>query len=221
MPKQKQLKIKIFANVFKNKKQKYLIYITICYETQNWAQVHPVSIGHPWDVSTTWLESTCGKFNFLDDLERHTPVYIRSHSWQCMSEQKPSHEVEGIVRRAPRRDCVICRDPQIQVCQACSVIPKKIWVCNCCQSCFNKVLSKGFEYLFKCVISLFFITPPLPPQKRNVFALSLWDIVCRLMRGKKRGGLHFIYSVQNIRNTFSFHDRLTRWMLWSLLDDTC
>ena len=33
-------------------------------------------------------------------------VYIRSHSWQRKSEHKPSHEVEGIVRRAPRQDCV-------------------------------------------------------------------------------------------------------------------
>ena len=40
------------------------------------------------------------------DLEGHTPVYIRSHSWQCISEQKPSHEVEGIVRSAPIQDCV-------------------------------------------------------------------------------------------------------------------
>ena len=40
------------------------------------------------------------------DLERHTPVYISSHSWQCMSEQKQSHEVEGIARRAPRQGCV-------------------------------------------------------------------------------------------------------------------
>ena len=37
------------------------------------------------------------------DLESHTPVYIRSHSSQCMSEQKPSNEVEG---RAPRQGCV-------------------------------------------------------------------------------------------------------------------
>ena len=36
----------------------------------------------------------------------HTPVYIRSYSWQCMSEQKTSHEVEAIVRRAPRQDLV-------------------------------------------------------------------------------------------------------------------
>ena len=40
------------------------------------------------------------------DLERYTPVYIRSHSCHCMSEQKPSHEVKGILRRAPRQDCV-------------------------------------------------------------------------------------------------------------------
>ena len=28
------------------------------------------------------------------------------HSWQCMSEKKPSHEVEWIVSRGPRQDCV-------------------------------------------------------------------------------------------------------------------
>jgi hypothetical protein len=32
------------------------------------------------------------------DLQRCTPVYIRSHSWQCRSEQKLSHVVEDIVR---------------------------------------------------------------------------------------------------------------------------
>ena len=51
------------------KKHKYHIYITIqtlCYETLNWAQVNLVSIDHPWDVSTTWLQATCGKLNWLD-----------------------------------------------------------------------------------------------------------------------------------------------------------
>ena len=37
-------------------------------------------------------------------LKRHTPVYIRPHSLQCMSEPKPSHEVAGIVHRALRQD---------------------------------------------------------------------------------------------------------------------
>ena len=45
-------------------------------------------------------------------MERHTPVYLRSHSWQCMSEQKPSHEVEGIVHRAPRQD--FCRSSDLE-----------------------------------------------------------------------------------------------------------
>ena len=36
----------------------------------------------------------------------HTPVYIRFHSWQCMLEQKPSHEAEGTACRAQRQDCV-------------------------------------------------------------------------------------------------------------------
>jgi hypothetical protein len=43
--------------------------------------------------------------------------------------------------------------PQIQVCQACSLIPKKTWGCNRCQRCFNKLMSKGSEYLWKWDIS--------------------------------------------------------------------
>ena len=35
----------------------------------------------------------------------HLPIR-RLHSWQCMSEQKPSHEVEGIVHRSPRQGWV-------------------------------------------------------------------------------------------------------------------
>ena len=34
----------------------------------------------------------------------HTPVYIRSHSWQYITEQKPRHEVKGTACRAQRRD---------------------------------------------------------------------------------------------------------------------
>uniref|UniRef100_A0A8K9UX51 Caspase-6 n=3 Tax=Oncorhynchus TaxID=8016 RepID=A0A8K9UX51_ONCMY len=46
--------------------------------------------------------------------------------------------------------------PQIQVCQACSIIPKKTRFCNRCQRCFNKVLSKGSEDFYKCDISFLF-----------------------------------------------------------------
>ena len=61
-------------------KRKYFIYIsfqTLCYETRNWVHVQPVSIDHPWDVSTSWLESTCGKFNWLDMIceGAHTCLY--------------------------------------------------------------------------------------------------------------------------------------------------
>ena len=84
----------------------YISILALRYEPQNWAQVHPVSIDHPWccynliEVHLWWIQL------IGHDLERHTPVYIRSHSWQCMSQQKPSHEVEGIVHRALRQDCV-------------------------------------------------------------------------------------------------------------------
>jgi hypothetical protein len=52
-----------------------------------------VSIDHPWDVSTTWLETTWGKFNWLDMiLERHTPVYV-GPTVDSKCQQKSSHEV--------------------------------------------------------------------------------------------------------------------------------
>ena len=70
--------------------------------------------------------------------------------------------------------------PQKQMCQAFSIIPKKTRDCNCCQRGFNKVLSKESEYLN--VIFPFFIK--LANISKSVFALSLWGIVCRLMRGK-------------------------------------
>ena len=51
-------------------------------------------------------------------------------------------EFEDLQRRM---GCQACS--QIQVCQACSIIPKNTQVCNRCQRCFRKVLSKGSEYL--------------------------------------------------------------------------
>jgi hypothetical protein len=63
---------------------------------ENWDQVHPVSIDLPWDVSTTWLESTCGKFNWLDMIWKGTHVYIRSHSWQCVSEQNQAMRLKEL-----------------------------------------------------------------------------------------------------------------------------
>ena len=49
----------------------------------------------------------------------------------------------------------VCRE-EIQVYQACRVIPMKTSGCKSCQRCFNKVLRKGYEYLCKYDISLFF-----------------------------------------------------------------
>ena len=70
-----------FCTFIKNWKQIYLNYIiiqTLYYETQNWDQVHPVSL-IILDVSTTWLEFTCGKFKV------HTCLYkvpqLTVHVW--------------------------------------------------------------------------------------------------------------------------------------------
>lgn len=36
---------------------------------------------------------------------------------------------------------------QKQMCHACRDTPKKTWSCDCCQRCYNKILSHGCEYL--------------------------------------------------------------------------
>ena len=72
--------------------------------------------------------------------------------------------------------------PQIQVCQACSVIPKKTWGCNRCQRCFNKVLSKRVWKLRKCDISIFSIFNTF---QKICFCFVIMGIVCRLLRGKR------------------------------------
>ena len=48
---------------------------TLCYETQNWAQVHPVSIGHPWDVSTTWSTPVINSIDWTWFGKAHTCLY--------------------------------------------------------------------------------------------------------------------------------------------------
>ena len=65
---------------------------------------------------------------------------------------QPDRAWEDLQRR-------IGETPQIQVCQACSAIPKKTWVCNRCQI-------KGSEYLCKCYIP------------KNLFLLSHYGVLC-------------------------------------------
>ncbi len=63
----------------KYKKRQNHMYVSIhglCHDTQNWAQEHPVSTEDPWDVSTTWLGSPCGKFSWLDMILKGTYLSI-------------------------------------------------------------------------------------------------------------------------------------------------
>ena len=55
----------------------YLRIQNLCYENRNWTQVHPVSNDHPSDISTTWLDSICGKLKWLDMIWKgtHTCLY--------------------------------------------------------------------------------------------------------------------------------------------------
>lgn len=52
----------------------YVSIQSLCPEAQNWAQVHPISTGGPWDLSAPLLKSTCGKFIWLDIIGKDTPV---------------------------------------------------------------------------------------------------------------------------------------------------
>ncbi len=45
---------------------------------------------------------------------------------------------------------------QMMMSKACSIILKKTWGCNWSERCFNKVLSKGCEYLRTCDFFFFF-----------------------------------------------------------------
>ena len=51
---------KHFCTFITSKKQ------NICYVSRNWVEVHTISIVQTWDISRTWLESTCGKLKWLD-----------------------------------------------------------------------------------------------------------------------------------------------------------
>ena len=67
--------------------------------------------------------------------------------------ERPENSCAAMLLIQPDRDWKDLRrmgeTPQIQVCQACRVIPKKTRGCNLCQRCFNKVLSEGCEFLCK------------------------------------------------------------------------
>ena len=56
--------------------------------------MHPVSIDHPWDASTTWLESTCGKCNWLDMIwTAHTCLYkVPQLTEHVRANTKPWHQ---------------------------------------------------------------------------------------------------------------------------------
>lgn len=74
MTKQKQ-NDRNFCQFIKEEKLKYHFDIssqTLYYDTQ----IPPISLDHLSDVSTPWLESTCGKFNQLDIIWKG--LYIES-----------------------------------------------------------------------------------------------------------------------------------------------
>ncbi len=75
-------------------------------------------------------------------LEKPEYVHLPHPTWQSLRGEE--------VRRRIADNC------QMLMCKAWRIIPKKTCGCNWCQRCFNKVLSKGCEYLCTCDF-LFFI----------------------------------------------------------------
>ena len=64
--------------MYYKQKQKYLIYIsiqTLCCETRNCAQLHPVSIDHPSDVSKTWSPPVVNPIDWTWFGKAHTCLY--------------------------------------------------------------------------------------------------------------------------------------------------
>ena len=80
----------MFANLWKRSNWK--ITLNHMYsDAWNSAQVASISLDHLWDVSTPWLESNCGKFNWFDMI------------WKGKNQ---AYKVEGTACRAQRQDCV-------------------------------------------------------------------------------------------------------------------
>ena len=114
--------------------------------------------------------SPSNRTTILSTQPRQCRSDFRKSLWMSLSGQpEPRLEPDRISLERPENSCaatlpiqsdrawedlhrIMEEIPQIQVCQACSVILKKRRGCNRCQRCFNKVLSKGFEYLCKCNI---------------------------------------------------------------------
>ena len=81
----------------------------------------------------------------IEHLWRDLKIAVHRHSQTILT------ELDRIFREE------MGETPQIQVCQACSVISKKTQGCNGCQRFFNKVLSKGSEYLCDISVNILFI----------------------------------------------------------------
>ena len=161
----------------------YISIHSLCHDTQNWAQVHPVSTDHPWDVSTTLLESTCGKFNWLDMIWKgtHLSIFGPTINSACQSTNQAMKSKELSV---DLRDRIVSRHRsgegyrkisaalKVPMSTVASIIrkwkkfgttrtlpragrPAKLSNRGSCERCFNKVLSKGSEYLLHLHISDF------------------------------------------------------------------
>ena len=102
------------------------------------------------------------------------------NSWTTTLPIQPDRAWQNLQRR-------MGETPQIQVCQACSVIPTKTQGCNRCQRWFNKVLSKGSEYLCKCHISGFYFII----NSKNLFLLCHYVVLCIDWWGEKNNIIHF------------------------------
>ena len=93
---------------------------------------------------------------------RRKPLLSKRHMTACLAHKdSQTMRVSGLMK--PRLNSLAWMPsvtaggiPQIQVCQACIIIPKKTRGCNPCQRFFNKVLSKGSEYLRKCDTSVLY-----------------------------------------------------------------
>ena len=67
-----------------------------------------VSIDHPWDVSTTLLESTCGKYNWLDMIWKgtHQSIYSPTVGSVCQSK---NHAMWSMQLSVELRDRIVSR----------------------------------------------------------------------------------------------------------------